>query len=277
MPAITFPRTMAICITCYYDKNKIQYLNQISDHFARLATHVEVTIVTNATRKDELGELESAVSGKGFKYFFYTPVGLGHPFLLTWSHLFVFRNLFENELITHFMYLEDDILVRQENIEYWIQAREQLRDYNLIPSFLRVEHKENDERWFSTDCTEKMSIYRIPKIVLSERQGFINLRYPYQGMYLHDRELMFEHLSGPSCNPDFGNWSIREKAAQGLTFIDVPIGFTSRNLVPYDRKRLQIDECCFIHHIPNNYANDPHTRHGKIPVDQLLKRRFYFF
>jgi hypothetical protein len=96
-------------------------------------------------------------------------------------------------------------------------------------------------------------------------------------MYLYDRELMLEHLSGPSSNPDFGPWSIREKAAQGLTFVNVPKGFRSRNLVPYDIKRNQIDESCFIHHLPNNYANDPHSQFGKIPVDQLLKRRFNFF
>jgi hypothetical protein len=49
----------------------------------------------------------------------HTPTYLGHPYLLAWSHLYTFRESFNtDESITHFMYLEDDILITEKNIEY---------------------------------------------------------------------------------------------------------------------------------------------------------------
>jgi len=265
---------MAICITFHFDGGRIQYLKKTSDHFASLATNLDLTIVTNTTRDEDLSQIERAIQTKGFAYSFFVPTGLGHPFFLTWSHLSVFRKLYTDQSITHFMYLEDDILIREENIRYWIQAREQLRPHNLFPSFLRVEQKEGDSCWYSSDCASQMRFEKLPKVRVSDKLSFININFPYQGMYLYDRELMSEHLSGVSSNPDFGIWGTREKAAQGLTFVNIPKGFRSRNVIPYDRKRGQIDQQCFIHHLPNNYANsdDPRNKLGQLPVDQIIKK-----
>jgi hypothetical protein len=48
-----------------------------------------------------------------------TPKYLGHPYLLTWSHLDVFRKMYKiDDNISHFMYLEDDVEIKLNNIEY---------------------------------------------------------------------------------------------------------------------------------------------------------------
>lgn len=176
------------------------------------------------------------------------------------------------------MYLEDDTLVTRENMSYWIESRELLRPYGLIPSFLRVEKKANDDRWYSSDCPHPFYIYALPRIEAKKNLGFVNFPELYQGMYLLDRELMIEHLSGSTYSPNSGVWGIQEKAAQGLTFANVPKGYTTRNLIhliPYKIDTLQIDRRCLIHHVPNNYAQP--GPNGKIvitaPVDQLLARR----
>jgi hypothetical protein len=272
---VQFPRKMAICVTFHFDEDRLRYIKQTSDHFGSLAAEVLVIIVTNAARDKDLAKIERVISAKGFKYSFFVPTGLGHPFLLTWSHLSVFQKLYTDPSITHFMYLEDDILISEENIRYWTEGREQLRQHNLFPSFLRVELKESDSCWYSVDCLSRMSFGELPKIRVSEKLSFINIRYPYQGMYLYDRELMSEHLAGPSSNPDFGIWGIRERAAQGLTFVNVPKGFTSRNVIPYDIGIDQIARTCFIHHVPNNYVNsdDPGNKFGRIPVGRVINQR----
>jgi hypothetical protein len=137
---------------------------------------------------------------------------------------------------------------------------------------MRVEQKRDDDRWYVTDTPQPLQISRLPRVKISEELSFVSLPTPYQGMYLLDRELMLEHLGGPSSHPDFGPWRIREKAAQGVTFAKVPAGFYARNVFPYQAKARRIDPRCLIHHLPNSYANstDPENPFAKTPYDELL-------
>lgn len=269
------PAKLVIAVCCHFNEARLSYLDQISNQFASLGSEVLVVIVTNTSNAEEIKKLESVIAGKGFNYQFFVPDTLGHPLLLTWAHFPVFKGLLKDESFTHFMYLEDDTLITRENMNYWIEGRELLRPYGLIPSFMRVEKKANGDRWYSSDCPHSFYIYALPRIEVSKNFGFVNFPELYQGMYLLDRELMIEHLSGSTYSPNSGVWGIQEKAAQGLTFANVPKGYTTRNLIPYKIDSLQIDGRCLIHHVPNNYAQP--GPNGKIvitaPVDQLLTRR----
>jgi|APCry1669189241_1035207.scaffolds.fasta_scaffold13855_3 hypothetical protein len=263
---------LAIAVCCHFNETRLAYLNRISNDFANLGIEVLVTIVTNTSEADELKKLKSVIAGKGFDYQFFTPDTLGHPLLLTWAHFTVFKELLLDESFTHFMYIEDDTLITQENMSYWLEGRELLRQYGLIPSFLRVEKKANDTQWYCSDCPHPFYIYALPRVQVKKNLGFVNFPELYQGMYLLDRELMEEHLRGPTYSPNSGVWGIQEKAAQGVTFANVPKGFTTRNLVPYMLDSHQVDQRCLIHHLPNNYAQPGPS--GKIvstlPVKQLL-------
>jgi hypothetical protein len=270
----SLPKKLVIAICCHFNEIRLSYLDHISNDFVNLGSEVLVIIVTNTKNLDELKKLESVIAGKGYQFRFFIPDTLGHPLLLTWAHFPIFKDLLEDESFSHFMYLEDDTLITRQNMSYWVESRELLRPYGLIPSFLRVEKKINDDRWFSSDCPHPFYIYALPRVQVKENLGFINLPELYQGMYLMDRELMFEHLNGSTYNPNSGVWGIQEKAAQGVTFANVPQGFSTRNLVPYKLDTAQVDERCLIHHVPNNYAQP--GLNGKIvitaPVKKLLSK-----
>jgi hypothetical protein len=269
------PNKLAIAVCCHFNESRLTYLDKISNYFSSLGLEVLVIIVTNTATIDELKKIESAIANKGFNHRLFTPDTLGHPLLLTWAHFPIFKDLLRDESFTHFMYLEDDTLITHENMSYWLEGRELLRPYGLIPSFLRVEKKVNDDQWYSSDCPHPFYIYSLPRIKVQENLGFINFPELYQGMYLLDRELMQEYFSGPSYSPNFGVWGIQEKAAQGLTFANLPKGHTTRNLIPYKLDNFQVDERCFIHHVPNNYAQP--IAGSKVvmtmPVNKLLTRR----
>ena len=267
-PKQELPRKLAIAVCCHFNESRLSYLDQISSHFASLGAEIFLNIVTNTKNQDEIKKIESVIADKGFDFQFFIPDALGHPLLLTWAHFPVFKRLLQDESFTHFLYLEDDTLITRENMSYWIQGRELLRPYGLIPSFLRVEKKVNDDRWYSSDCPHPFYIYSLPRIRVQENLGFINLPELYQGMYLMDRELMLEHLSGSTYSPNSGIWGIQEKAAQGVTFANVPNGYTTRNLIPYEVNSLKIDERCLIHHLPNNYAQP--GANGKIVITALV-------
>jgi hypothetical protein len=271
--AAVIPRKLAICITAFYDERRLGFLERASVQFRELADEVVIFLITNTVDTEERARLGACIEAAGNSASFFTPSGLGHPYLLPWAHFTVFRRLFaEDASISHFMYVEDDTLVTRDAIEYWVEWNSVLSPVRLIPSFLRVEMKHDDDRWYSTDCMQPVRICQAPRASLDHRMIFVNLPHPYQGMYLLDRALMTEHLNGPSSGPDFGPWPIREKAAQGLTFANPPQGFSSRNVVPYLPGAQRIDERCFVHHLPNNYANNdsPTNPFGRVLVSDML-------
>lgn len=271
---------LSVCITFHYAVERLQYLAIVCDKLVDIAPKVHLTIVTNTDKSDEIQAIKSVINVQKFEFNVLIPVGLGHPYLLAWSHLPVFKKQFEDESFTHFLYLEDDIGITLENINYWLNARKLLKPFGFYPSFFRKELNANDDNWYSTDVMTKMSFYDCPSVDIDENNSFIGIVYAYQGMYLLDRELLKEHLEGPSSNPDFEHnniglirmhpTQIREKAALCLTYVNIPDGFRSRNLLPFDKNIKQIRTCCMIHHLPNNYTNNPATPIGKIKVADIF-------
>jgi hypothetical protein len=261
---------LLVCISFHYVESRLVYLREVLAQQPALAGQVDVRVFTNATNQGQLESIRACFPADADNSVFrIVPVcALPHPFFLTWAHKQVLTNDFLNDpAYTHFMYIEDDLLVRPENITYWLAAREALRPYGLIPSFFRVEKDDRDGVWRSTDQVRKVKLHKTPRVRLkNEKRWYINLKNPYQGMYLFDRELASEHVAGPAMHPDYHAWGIREQANQGQSFVQVPKGFKSRNVVPVDADRLAPEPCCRVHHLPNNYANDPTTRYGKIPV-----------
>ena len=249
---------------------RLDYLRKISSHFASLAENVEVVIITND--QGNASVIFSLLAEFNLNIKVISPFLLGHPYLLTWCHLQVFRKaLLSDQAISHFLYLEDDMCVTAENISYWIEGRERLRKFGLIPSFFRFELCPSTGESYSTDVIARVNFAVIPKVEFKDiGYAYLNLPNPYQGMYFLDRELMMEHLDSQSSNPDFGIWSIREKAAQGITFLNVPEGFTSRNLIGYSMVLDTIDIRCLVYHTANNYVTNPDTPYAKIRVADLI-------
>ena len=262
---------LAICVAFHFAPDRLQYLETLCANFPNLARQVDVTIITNATGMEEI----AAISGLGNKYgltlSIFSPVGLGHPYLLPWSHFPVMREKHADPSFTHFLYQEDDLLVRQQTVGYLLEAREFLRGAGLLPAILRVERKTTGAEWYATDVIGSVTMETC-SIVVDEPGtiGFINLRSCYQAMYFLDRESMAEHLGGESSHPDFGTWKIRERASQGLAFSGVPEGFRFRYVVPVHLDSQMIDERCFVHHLPNTYAMNPASLFGKHWVGALI-------
>lgn len=178
------------------------------------------------------------------------------------------------------MYVEDDIKVTKENVEYWLNARDNLKPFGLIPGFFRFEKSNIDGELYSSDVMEKMSFYDCSRLTLGNEKSFIGIVYPYQGLYFHDRELMEEHLNGPSSNPDFDHsdggllriqsHDLRARAALCLTFVKVPLGYRSRYVLPINAINNQLEPVCLVHHLPDNYTNNPATPIGKIKVADIF-------
>jgi hypothetical protein len=267
---------LLVAITFHFNEERLGYLEAVASELGSFAENIQVVIITNESNpachekiRNRLPTLSSLE--------IFVPKLLGHPYLLTWSHMEVFRSYFKScDDISHFLYLEDDILIRKENIKYWLKGREALNAHQIIPSFLRCEVGERSSIKVATDITASVSFFWVPKIKISSGYYYANLPQPYQGMYLLDRPLAEKHLFGLSSSPDFGYWAIREKAAQGITFWEVPKGCFSKNFVGVEAIKNSIDPGALIHHLPNNYANNPETKFGKIPIDKIFTFSLFF-
>jgi len=271
-PERTPPIKLAVCITFHYVDERLRYLAAIGARFASLAQEVVATVVTNTGAPEHHRRITDAFARANAGVSIFTPVGLGHPYLVPGAHFAVMRERMADPSVTHFMYTEDDLLCTQEHVNYLLEAREMLRPLGLLPGLFRVEHNAIDREWYSTDQSERVDLASCRRVALpvDSGLGFINLPRPYQGMYFLDRELMAEHLDGPSSAPDHGPWDIRESAAQGLTYARVPEGFTSRVVVPYYEQEKRIAQCCLVHHMTDSYALHPGTRKAKVRVRDVF-------
>ena len=262
---------LLIGITVHFVKERIEFLRRIAINFNALSQNTKVFVVTNTNSANEQKLIKAAIQSP---VEIYVPKYIGHPYLLTWGHLDIFREYFQTDPdISHFMYLEDDIEIKPNNIEYWLRGRDDLRELGLIPSFLRYEFALHETEMRSLDLTSSYELKRLPVVrKIDKNYYYINPPRLYQGMYLLDRELAKEHLFGQSSHPDFGRLSlhIRERACQGLSFTNVPSGCLSRNFLGFMEDKNLIDPDALIHHITNTYANDPKSKFGKIKIKNLI-------
>ena len=250
--------------------DRTPYLQTTVAHFAKLAEDVLVTVVTNATNPDQLATLRGCLQDRGFRFQILSETGLAHAWLLPTRVNQALRTLAEDPSASHFMYFDYDILITRENVLYWLEARELLKSYGLIPSFLRVERRAGDDRWYVTDTPQPLRLSTLPRVEPSDTSHFVSLPTPFQGGYLLDRELVTEYLSGLPHVWGLGrHWGGPEGELEGLTFANVPIGFHSRNVVPYVPVERCIDGRCLIHHLPNNYARGSGP-YGQVPLEELL-------
>ena len=144
---------LAISITFFYKYSRLKYLRKICESHQDLGVEYTTFLITNAREKNEIKLIKQNIPNKDLHII--TPSYLGHPFLLTWSHRDVFREQISN--YSHFLYTEDDILFTKKNLDYWIKAREVLRESPYIPSFFRYEVTSEGE-YVSSDVTEPQSL-----------------------------------------------------------------------------------------------------------------------
>ena len=193
---------MVAVIYFFFERKKIKNLNKICFFLNKISKSTKIYIITNDISSKDFQKIKRIIKIKTNIIVIKQPL---HNRLLPWYHYEIMRKAFKQKNITHFMYLEDDMLLDKKNFNYWINSRKYLKKINLIPGFLRTEKYKGNKDPYAVDFIKKNKLNSIPNIKVNENLIFINTKYPYQGMYLYDRELMKEHLNGPSSNPDCGH------------------------------------------------------------------------
>ncbi len=269
-------------IPFFYNDKKIDKLIIVCNNISKISKNSKIIILTNNITKIQFYKLKSKFKKNSAPQIVVHDKLLNNR-LLPWYHVSFMKNAFKNKSYTHFLYLEDDICINKKNFLYWYNSRKFLKKFNLIPGFIRTENKKN--KLYAIDFVKKNRKTKLAYISISNNYHFISHKFPYQGMYLYDRTLMKEHLNSPSSNPDCGhgafnlkfldkrmiNLDLMAKANIGLTYINVPKGFNSRIVIPYDLNKNEISTMCFIKHLSNKYSKFNNSWFGNYKVDEVIE------
>ena len=234
------PKKIAIVICFYFRKNRLKTLNENLLTIASYDFNTNLTIITNDIKKEDELKLNKILKRKIKKYSIVKFTDLPDENFLPWHSLNIMKNKIKDNSYSHFMFLEDDIIVNLENISYWIYFRKILKKINLIPNFVRCETYHG--KFFSVDNPKKLTKNKNP-IIFSEnkKSGFINSKYPYSAMYLMDRELLEKFLKSDATKIDFSFtnkvmkslYPIKELVNISYAYLNVPKRYHNRLVLPF--------------------------------------------
>ena len=269
------PKKISIVICFYFNKKRIKNLKKICENISGYKFSKQLSIITNDINNKQYNFLRKELSSKLKKFNIVKINNIPEPNLLPWYCFDFMKKTYKEKSFSHFLYLEDDILINSENINYWIYCRKILKPYKLIPAFLRCEFYK--KKVFSVDNIKKIKFINTPKILSkSKKIGFINLRYPYHGSCFMDRDLMKEYSKNKLIGIDFGIrhkimkelYPIKELANIIIGYINVPRGYYNRFFIPFKNFN-KIPSYCITTHLDNKYSKNK-TSFAKIEVNNLI-------
>jgi len=266
-----------VAITFHYRVGKLFFLADVLRTLSEFPVDVmRVMLITNTSDAEELGILKRLCDEVSLDHAIKTMDNLAEPVDLAWCHKqFIVSDFLNTKKFeyTHFIYAEDDIRITFQNFMYFVSAREVLRARNLIPSFLRVEYNFFQNGFVNTDNVNRMGYGRRPHLVTDE-DIYVDAESPYTACFILDQDLAREYVCTRSfhkeSSEDVKDWDVRERAAMGLCWENVPPSFSSRFVVPISKRTAIARPCAWISHLPNNYAAEPDTIFGKVRMDSLF-------
>jgi hypothetical protein len=267
------------CVTFHFRGWRLAFLAETLRTLSEFeVTSLDVVIVTNSSSVAEIALLDRLAREifprKGAQIRTYDD--LANPKDLAWCHKAIIADEFvaiNQSRYTHFIYLEDDIGLTYSNYCYFLHFRELLRDFRLLPSFVRMDFSAAMGGFVATDAFWPVYVPVQTHLMLGDFV-MVNMPNPYNPFFILDQELGKEYVLSRSFNRDssheVSNWGVTERAAMGLCLESVPPSFQSRYVVPVSSKSDAVPAAARVRHFPNNYADDPNSPLAKIRIDTLF-------
>ena len=273
------PNKIAVVICFHFKEKRLKTLEYNILNINKYNFQKDLTIITNDITKKNQEKIHKIIRDKIKNYSIITVKNLPDDNFLPWYSINVMWEKIKSKSFSHFMFLEDDIIVNSENISYWIYFRKILKKFNLVPNFLRCETYGG--KYYSVDNPKRISKTKMPTILTKTKNyGFINSKYPYSGMYLMDRDLLKTFLKSSASKIDFGFthkimrslYPIKELANISHAYFSVPNGYHNKLVLPFEGNK--IPPYCIIQHKDLKYSKFKSLNtigHGTININELIK------
>lgn len=277
---------LLVAITFHYRASRLPLLLSVARSFLAFpVAAIDLVVMTNTTAEDEVRRIAAMLEplvapGVTFAdtvrtFRLESHPRLADPWLLLWCHKPLIRDPFLARAdYTHFIYAEDDILVSWANFRYFVEYRERLGRHGLIPAFQRIEHNTLDGNLYLLDQTAPEDLNSLRKVDAGSH-WFVTPHFPHCATFVLDRPLAEEYCASLSFERDTSaqiarHFGAAERAAMGLCFENIPVGFNSRWAVPVHKERRSTSPSCWVFHIANNYTIDPKSSFGKILPERMF-------
>ena len=258
-------------ITFHYSFNRLNFLFQVIRGLSNLPVkRLDIVISTNtddANRLDSIRNLclplldKSPWDGNEIRSLSIKSFPrLEDPWHLPWCHKQLISGQFlaDSSTYTHFIHIEDDLLLSLDNLLYFDHYSGVLRPHRLIPSFQRVEYNSGKNQLRLLDQLGVADFEARAKTWHGE-YAFVNPDYPHMAMFILDREMATEYVHSRSFDrirsvelrPD---WGLCERASMGLCFESPPKGYWSRYVIPVQAETKRTPSWSWIYHLANNYT-----------------------
>jgi hypothetical protein len=242
--------TLAVHVTYWHSEKRFKYVNELIKSLNSLSCKTQVFVHTN--------NLKLKLHYPALVVFHDMTGQDGHT--LSWKHRPIMASTYIN--YDAVMYIEDDILFNQNNLEYWYSNHSLCSRHGYNLGFLRIEYDR--DKAYCTDISPKFSKCQpLPKEVnLDNELFYLNDNNFYSGLWILDQE-EFEWFSAQAyfdlniCPYYFGYK--REAAAVGA------IPMFKGTLLKDDIKGQTV------HHMPNNYIN--YKDYCKISPEELYRKQ----
>ena len=296
---------LLIVITFHFVKGRLVYLDKVLQSLAAFPVQGrDIVVFTNTTDSAEQECIRQVFRKAGLvdgcDARLVVEVDLAHPYHLAWAHKRLISGAFlaPGSCYSHFVSLEDDLPLTFENFVYFLVARDILRPFDLVPAFLRTEWNTERECRVNTDSLAPIMLAERP-FILDGDYAFVGMDNPSYSAFILDRDLAREYVNSRSFDPKrsrevnpFGwferavlgwffenppaplHFGVIERAAMCLTFENPPAPFLYRAVVPVSISSRMAPQCAWLAHLPNNYADNPGTPHGKIAMTDLFAGNF---
>jgi len=248
-------------IAFFYLEDRIPYINRILTETEKYKIPADVFIHTNSATLTP----DTFISyTNGVVRVIYHDLSNTNPHFLTWNC----RDLMleQKDEYDIFMYLEDDILVPANAIDYWIKYSELLIPQNYNAGFLRIEtnacNREfiTDLNWVKFDTLSK----------IGDEIFCINNKGPYCAFWIYDQKEFGRFVESDMYKYHRHGCEIRESAGFGLHGLTmnwykntvIPVSLCDGEIASY-----KLNENCKIYHMSNNYVTNDHSGFANIPFD----------
>ena len=257
---------LSVHICSFINENyqeRFRYLKKITKHIFEISKDAKIFIHTNLNVKK--------FQIKKIKYIVHN-LKNEDPFYLSWKCRKLMKKQKNN--FDYFIYLEDDMLLKKKNFEYWMANKDICLKNNLNLGFIRLEKKRN--KYYSTDLTAQLEKY----IEIGKDKYIVNDVNNYCAFWIYDQK-------------EFNNfvqtkyWKFNWKGKNLYAFYGIremsAIGWHGKNMDRYSStvlplKDKRIDGGAYIMHMANNYACTNHYLcFGSIEKKKILKKKLTKF
>ena len=174
---------MKICvhISFYFNDERIKYLNKTINEINNYPHDTDIFIHTN---KEIIAEEIFNKNKKGkLNIIVHTKFKNNNAQYLTWKC----RSLLEKQIEDYdiFIYLEDDILLYKETLDYWLKYKDLFIKHKCNVGFMRVERGSDGELYWVDGCIKMNNFAKI-----GNKLYLVNDVQPYCAFWIYDKNEM---------------------------------------------------------------------------------------